>query len=261
MSAAFTDGANARYGDLAASTVLVTGGGSGIGAAIVAAFCAQGAHVAFLDVAEQASQALVESIGDKAGPRPRFLSCDLRSPEAVSQAVGAAEAAIGPIDILVNNAANDQRHSFNSMSAEGWDDCLAINLKHQFLTAKAVLPGMQLRGTGNIVNMTSTSFMVGVGGMPAYTAAKAGVIGLTRSIARDYGRFGIRSNAIAPGWIMTERQISLWLDEASEKRLLEDQAIKAKLYPEDIASLVLFMASRASGAITGQTIVADAGHL
>ncbi|MCB9992783.1 MAG: SDR family oxidoreductase [Hyphomicrobiaceae bacterium] len=260
MSAAFTDGADAHYGDLKDRAVLITGGGSGIGAAIVEAFCGQGSRVAFLDVADAPSEALVARIGG--GPQaPRYFHCDLKSPEAVADAVRQAEVAIGPIDVLINNAANDQRHTFESMSAEEWDGCIAINLKHQFLTAKAVLPGMRDRKRGTIVNMSSTSFMIGVGGMPAYTAAKAGIIGLTRSISRDFGPDGIRCNAIAPGWIMTERQLSLWLDEAGEKWLMENQSIKAKLYPEDIASVVLFMASRASGAITGQTIIADAGHL
>lgn len=260
MSKAFTDGAAASFGDLEGKAVLVTGGGSGIGAALVMAFAAQGARVCFLDIAVAASEALVERVAASA-VRPVFIACDLTRPGEVFGAVDRARTLVGPVDVLVNNAANDQRHKLSDLTPEQWDRILATNLSHQFLVAQRVLPDMQARGEGAIVNMTSTSFMVGVGGMPAYTAAKAGIIGLTRSIARDYGPFGIRCNAVAPGWIMTDRQRTLWLTPESERRLLEDQCIKATLEPEDMAPVVLFLASRASASITGQTIIADAGVL
>ena len=241
--------------------MLVSGGGSGIGAAIVEAFCGQGARVAFLDIAEAPSLALAERLASATGGKPMFLRCDLRDESQIASALAQIVSALGGVDVLVNNAANDQRHKLEGLTLADWNDCFSTNLTHQFLLARAVLPDMRARGEGSIVNMTSTSFMVGQGGMPAYTAAKAAVIGLTRSIARDYGLFGIRCNAVAPGWIMTERQVRLWLNEQAERRLIEDQCLKAKLYPEDLAPVVLFLASRVSAAITGQTLIADAGKL
>ena len=148
-----------------------------------------------------------------------------------------------------------------TMSPEEWDRCLAINLAHQYYTARIVLAGMKLRKAGTVINMSSTTPLVGAGGMSAYSAAKAGIIGLSRGIARDYGIYGIRCNVVAPGWIMTERQLKLWYTEAAGEKLIDRQCLKDKLYPDDIAEVIMFLASGVSAAITGQTIVADAGYL
>jgi D-xylose 1-dehydrogenase len=261
MSTAFVGSVVAAYSDLAGRHALVTGGGSGIGAAVVAAFARQGARVTFLDVNDEASTALVGEIGGQGRAAPRYIHCDLAAPDAVEQAIADAESASAPIDILVNNAANDSRHTLDELTPAEWDQCLSINLAHQFFTARVVLAGMKRRRAGVLVNMSSTTPLVGAGGMSAYSAAKAGVIGLSRGIARDYGVYGIRCNVVAPGWVMTERQLKLWYTEAAGEKLLDRQCLKAKLYPEDIAQVVMFLASAASGAMTGQTIVADAGYL
>ncbi|MDQ0392069.1 SDR family NAD(P)-dependent oxidoreductase [Labrys monachus] len=250
-----------RYASLRARAVLVTGGGSGIGAALVRAFCEQGARVGFLDIAAAPSESLVRAIAGDGLPPPVFMPCDLRDIDALRQAVAAMKTAIGPISVLVNNAAHDERHDWADVTPAYWDERFAVNLRHQFFAAQAVIDDMKADGGGSIINFTSTSWMVGVGGMAAYTAAKSGVIGLTRSLARDLGPFGIRCNAVAPGWVMTERQVSLWLTPESEKRLLEDQCLKFKLVPEDMAPLTLFLAADDSRAITSQTFVADAGLL
>ena len=161
--------------------------------------------------------------------------------------------------MLVNNAARDDRHPFDTVTPEYWDERFAVNLKHQFFAAQAVYPMMKQAGGGSVINMGSTSWMVGQGGMAAYTAAKSAVLGLTRSLARDWGPDNIRVNSIAPGWIMTERQISMWLDAAGEQELMTRQCLKRKLYPDDIARVVLFMAADDSSAMTNQSYIVDGG--
>ena len=161
--------------------------------------------------------------------------------------------------MLVNNAAHDERHKFDTVTPEYWDDRMAVNLRHQFFAAQAVQPMMKAAGGGSIINFGSTSWMIGQGGMPGYTAAKAAVMGLTRGLARDFGPDNIRVNSIAPGWIMTERQITLWLDEAGERELMARQCLKRKLYPDDMARIVLFLAADDSSAMTNQTYIADGG--
>ena len=261
MSTAYVGSVVATYSDLAGRHALVTGGGSGIGAAIVAAFARQGTRVTFLDIADAASEGLVEKIRDGGHTEPRYVCCDLTDAEAIKQTIEEAEKKTGVVDILVNNAANDTRHALDTMTPEEWDQCLSINLSHQYFTSRIVLAGMKMRRAGTIINMSSTTPLVGAGNMPAYSAAKAGIIGLSRGIARDYGAYGIRCNVVAPGWIMTERQLRLWYNEAAGERLIERQCLKEKLYPEDIAEVIMFLASCASASITGQTIVADAGYL
>jgi D-xylose 1-dehydrogenase len=244
----------AVYPSLAGRVVLVTGGGSGIGAAIVEAFARQKAKVSFLDIDETASLR-------GTGTECHFEPCDVRDTAALRQAIDKVRRALGPITILVNNAARDDRHATAEVTSEYWDERMAVNLKHQFFAAQAVLPDMQAVGGGAIVNFGSVSWMVGQGGMVAYTAAKSAVLGLTRSLARDYGRHNIRVNAIAPGWILTERQRRLWLTPEAHARLLEAQCLKRELNGEDIARVVLFLASNEAGAITGQHYVVDGGRL
>jgi NAD(P)-dependent dehydrogenase (short-subunit alcohol dehydrogenase family) len=249
----------ASYPSLEDRVVLVTGGGSGIGASIVEHLCAQRARVAFLDIARAASQALVDAIGGRGLPAPCFIPCDLRDIGALRAAVGDVEARLGPIRVLVNNAAHDERHSIESVTPEYWDDRFAVNLRHQFFAAQAVVPGMAAAGGGSIVNFGSTSWLVGQGGMPAYLSAKAAIAGLTRALARDLGPRNIRVNCIVPGWIMTERQVTLWLTPEGEQELLRRQCLKRKLIPADIARVVLFFAADDSDACTNQSYVVDGG--
>jgi len=238
---------------------LVTGGGSGIGAAIVEHFCAQGARVAFVDIERAASEALVGAVAGRGHPAPLFLPGDLRDVAALRAAVAAARARLGPIRVLVNNAASDERHTIDQVTPEYWDERFAVNLRHQFFAAQAVYPDMAAAGGGSIVNLGSTSWVIGQGGMPAYLTAKSAVAGLTRALARDLGPKGIRVNCILPGWIMTERQVRLWLTPEGEAELLRRQCLKRKLLPEDIARVVLFFAADDSGACTNQSYIVDGG--
>ncbi len=253
------NGPYAIYPSLNDRSVFITGGGSGIGASLVRHFAAQGSKVGFVDIAVEPSRRLVEEIAAKGDPEPRFVECDLRDIEALRRAIAEVAAANGPITVLVNNAAHDERHAFDTVTPEYWDDRIAVNLKHQFFAAQAVHPMMKAAGGGAIVNFGSVSWMVGQGGMPGYTAAKAAVMGLTRGLARDFGPDNIRVNSIAPGWIMTERQVSLWLTPEGEAELMHRQCLKRKLYPDDMARIVLFLAADDSGAMTNQTYVADGG--
>jgi NAD(P)-dependent dehydrogenase (short-subunit alcohol dehydrogenase family) len=249
----------ASYPSLEDRVVFVTGGGSGIGASIVEHLCAQGARVAFVDILREPSAALVETIRGRDLPAPTFIPCDLRDIAALRWAVAETRTRLGPIRVLVNNAAHDERHSIESVTPEYWDDRFAVNLRHQFFATQAVVPGMAAAGGGSIINLGSTSWMVGQGGMPAYLSAKAAVAGLTRALARDLGPKNIRVNSVVPGWIMTERQITLWLTPEGEQELLRRQCLKRKLRPEDVARVVLFLASDDSDACTNQSYIVDGG--
>jgi NAD(P)-dependent dehydrogenase (short-subunit alcohol dehydrogenase family) len=246
----------AIYPGLRDKTVLVTGGGSGIGAEIVRHFAAQGCKVGFLDIDAQASTALVDELSAK-GAQIHFV--DLTDIPATREAIAEVRQALGAVAVLVNNAAHDERHKLEEVTPEYWDSRIAVNLRHQFFCAQAVVDDMRGLGGGAIVNMGSISWMIGKGGMAGYTASKSGVVGLTRSLARDLGPDNIRVNCIAPGWIMTERQIELWLDETGEREILDRQCLKRKLMPSDVASVVTFFASEAAGACTNQTYIVDGG--
>ena len=249
----------ARYPSLVDRGVLVTGGGSGIGASLVKQFAAQGARVAFVDIAAQVSQALAAELEGVHRHSPLYVQCDITDSEALAASIDAAEQAVGGISVLVNNAGNDQRHSFESVTPRMWDERMAVNLKHQFFASQRVFEGMKRRGHGAIVNFSSTSWVMGEGGYVCYTTAKAAIVGLTRSLARDFGESEVRVNAVLPGWVMTERQVALWLDEEGERMICERQAIKRKLYPDDIARMVLFLAADDSRMITGQSFIVDGG--
>ena len=248
----------ATYSDLEGKVVLVTGGGSGIGAEIVRRFGGQRARVGFLDIADEASRALEAEL-TAAGLAVRYERADVTDVPALQAAIGRVREALGPIDILVNNAAHDERHPTEAVTEAYWDDRIAVNLKHQFFAAQAVLPGMKAKGGGAIVNLGSNSWMIGQGGMAAYTASKSAVLGLTRSLARDYGPFGIRVNAVAPGWIMTERQLALWVTPEAEKEIAARQCLKRKLVPADVAKFVLFLASEEASGCTNQHYIVDGG--
>lgn len=249
---------SAVYSDLAGRTVLVTGGASGIGEAICRHFARQQSRVVLFDIQREAGEALAAELR-QAGGSADFHHVDLTDIRALQAGIARARDAHGPIEILINNAAHDERHATETVTPEYWDERIAVNLKHQFFAAQAVLPDMQAANRGAIVNFGSTSWMAGQGGMAAYTASKSGVIGLTRSLARDYGPYNIRVNAIAPGWIMTQRQIEKWLTPESEAELMRRQCLKRRLVPDEVARFTVFLASDEASACTAQHYVVDGG--
>jgi len=246
----------ARYPDLADRTVFVSGGASGIGAAFVTAFAAQGCRVAFIDVAEAAGSALAATL--PAG-RAHFAVCDVRDVAALRAAIAAAEAAFGAIRVLVNNAARDDRHAFADVTPAYWDDNQATNLRHHFFAAQAAAPGMAAAGGGAIINLGSVSWMRGRPHLVGYTTAKAAIAGLTRTLARELGGMNIRVNSIVPGAVATERQKALWLSPEEEQAFLDQQCLKFRLSEGDVARTALFLASDEARGITGQSVIVDAG--
>ena len=253
-----TKSAGAIYPDLEGKTALVTGGGSGIGAAIVRAFVRQKAKVGFIDIAEAASQALVDELGGQAAG-VRFAKADIRDIAALTAAIAALTEALGVADVLINNAANDERHATPDVTPETFDERIAVNLRHAFFAAQAVLPGMQSKGGGAIVNFSSTAWMVGNARMSVYSAAKAAVVGLTKSLAREFGPDNIRVNAIAPGAVITERQRRLWMSEKDIADFRARQCLDRSLLAEDVARLALFLAADDSAMITKQCFLVDGG--
>ena len=251
----------AVYPSLRDRVVLVTGGASGIGAEHVTQFARQGAKVAFLDIASEAAVSVIESLRHEGLPPPLYLPCDLTDIPALQAAAAQAARALGPITVLVNNAANDQRHGYQDVTVEYWDERMATNLRHQFFAIQAVAPMMRAAGGGSIVNFGSISWHANQGNMPAYTTAKAGIEGLTKGMARDLGPYGIRVNCVIPGWIMTQRQIDLWLTPEAEENLLRAQCLKTKLVPADVTRMVLWLASDDSRMCSSQLWVVDGGRL
>jgi D-xylose 1-dehydrogenase len=251
----------AIYPSLRDRVVFITGGASGIGAEHVAQFAAQGARVAFVDIADDAAQALVSKVEAAGHPTPLYRHCDLKDIAALQAAIADVRRTLGPITVLVNNAANDQRHRFEDVTVDYWDERLATNLRHQFFAIQAVAPMMRASGGGSIINFGSVSWHSLQGGMPAYTTAKAAVEGLTRGMARDLGPDKIRVNTVIPGWIMTERQITLWLTPEGERNLMQVQCLKEKLLPADVTRMVLWLASDDSRMCTAQLWVVDAGRM
>lgn len=251
----------ARFPDLQDRCVLVTGGGSGIGAAIVEGFVAQGARVAFLDIAEDDSRALVARLSPGAQHAPHYVACDLRQPDQITAAVAEVTAAFGPVGVLVNNAARDDRHEFDDLSAEDWDESQSINLRPHFLMAQAVAPGMRSLGGGSIINFSSIAYLLNMGELPAYAAAKAGIVGLTKSLAGRLGPDGIRVNAILPGMVVTERQLRLWLTEDGIAGMVDRQCLKRPLVAADMVGPCLYLASGCSAGMTAQAMIVDGGLL
>ena len=250
----------AVYPSLRDRVVFITGGASGIGAEHVAQFAEQGAKVAFVDIADDAAREVCARVEAAGHAMPFYQHCDLKDIDALRAAIAAVGERLGQITVLVNNAAHDQRHKFEDVTVEYWDERLATNLRHQFFAIQAVAPMMRAAGGGSIINFGLVSWHAAQGGMPAYTTSKAGVEGLSRGMARDLGPDGIRVNTVIPGWIMTERQIRLWLTPEGEENLLRSQCLKTKLVPADVTRMVLWLASDDSRMCTAQLWVVDAGR-
>lgn len=250
----------ATYQDLAGKTVFVTGGGSGIGGEFVRAFSAQGANVAFVSLPTDPGEQLALEVEKNTGNKPLFLPCDLRDVAAIKDAVQQAREAFGPIGVLINNAARDDRHDVTSLDEEGWDNSMAINLRPHYFTVQACADDMKAAG-GSIINMGSNSVNLGLAGYPAYVAAKAAIVGLTKALARELGEHNIRVNALIPGWVMTERQKQLWATPEAVDACLKEQSLKRTINKADIANAALFLASDASSMMSGQSMIVDGGRV
>lgn len=245
------------FPDLSGASVFITGGGSGIGASLTEAFLKQGAKVAFVQRSD--ASAFCDEMQQKTSNRPLFLPCDITDIAALQGAIAQASEAHGPVTILVNNAANDQRHATLDVTEDYWNWSMAINLKAYFFAIQAVVPGMKAAGGGSIINFSSISYMMGNAGYPIYTAANSGINGMTRSLAREFGPDRIRVNALAPGWVLTQKQKDMWVTPEGLAAHLERQCLKDTIDPEDIAGGCLFLASTASKMMTGQALVIDGG--
>jgi len=247
----------ATFHDLKGKSVYITGGGSGIGAALTDGFLAQGADVAFIGRSD--ASAFVAEMEAKHGRAPLFLQGDITDMDRLKDSIAQAGKAHGPVDILVNNAANDKRHSTAELTPDQWDTMLDINLKAYFFAVQAVTPAMQTKGAGSIINFSSISYMMGQAGYPAYMSANGAITAMSRAHAREFGPDGIRVNALAPGWVLTQKQLDKWATPEGLAAHLERQCLKTHLVPQDIVDAVLFLASDASRMMTGQCMVVDGG--
>jgi len=245
------------FHDLDGASVFITGGGSGIGAALTEGFLRQGSKVGFIGRSDASK--FVDQMEAETGHRPKFVQGDITDIPALKAAMEDCARLNGPITVLLNNAANDKRHRTEEVTEEFWDRAQAVNLKAYFFACQAAVEGMRAQGGGSIINFTSISYMMGNTGYPAYTTANSGLNGMTRSLAREFGPDKIRVNALAPGWVLTQRQLDMWAEPAALEAHLERQCLKEHLVPEDIVLSTLFLASSSSRMITGQTIVVDGG--
>ena len=248
-----------NYSDLRNKRVFISGGGSGIGASIVEHFCEQNSKVYFIDTDDKASKRLIDSIKKKKLKIPKFIECNILDINKLQNIIKKIISEKGPIHCLVNSAANDDRHTTEQVDEKYWDNRMSINLKHYFFAAQAVVKGMKKNKSGSIVNLSSVSWMLGEGDKVVYETAKSAVVGLTRSFAQEFGKYNIRTNSVIPGSIATERQIKHWLTPKYKKLILDSQALKRQLKPEDVSRLVLFLSSDQSSGCTKQSFVVDAG--
>ena len=250
---------SAVYRSLNGKIVLVTGGASGIGAAVVEAFFQQGSRVLFLDVQDKAASFLIQRLEHPQSMPPEYFHCDLNHIPELQSVLERILRSVPVIDVLVNNAGNDQRHKIEEVTSEFWDWCIETNLKHQFFMAQAVLPGMRRAKCGSIINMSSIGWVIPSTGIPVYVTAKAAIVGMTRALAHEVGMDGIRVNCVMPGAIVTEKQKRLWYTDEYKKQIMNRQALKREIQPEEVAKLILFLASDESLAITNQSFIIDAG--
>lgn len=251
----------AIYPSLENRVVVVTGGAGGIGEAMVEAFAIQKAQVLFLDIQDVAAEQLIQRLEANGRKTPVYYHCDVTDVEAIQKTAAGIVAQFPVVDVLVNNAGSDTRHSIEEVTSESWDRSMAVNLKHQFFVTQAFAPAMRQAGHGSIINIGSISWVIPSSGVPVYAAAKAAISGMTRVFAHEYGSDNIRVNCVMPGAILTERQKRLWLTDAYKAEILANQALKRMIHPEEVARLVLFLASEDSSAITNQNYVIDGGWI
>jgi NAD(P)-dependent dehydrogenase (short-subunit alcohol dehydrogenase family) len=245
----------ATYPSLRDQVAFVSGGATGLGAEFVTQLAAQGVRVGFVDVQDDAGHALAEGVGGL------YQHCDVRDIEALREAIAATGERLGPVTVLVNNAANDQRQSVETLSEAEWDEFMQVNLRHHFFATQAVVPMMRAAGRGSVVNLGSISAHIDLMDLPVYITAKAGIEGLTRTLARELGPHGIRVNCVLPGWVMTERQLEHWITPEAEAAIERNQCLPQKLYPADVARLVLWLAADDSRACTAQRWIVDGGWM
>lgn len=251
----------ATYPSLRGRSVFITGGATGIGAELVTQFALQGSRVAFVDLDAASGTALARVLGERTGLTPLFLPCDVGDVGALTAALGEAATTWGPVEVLINNAANDQRHKVEDVTVRFWDEKMAVNLRAHFFSTQAVAPAMKAAGGGSVINMGSMIWHAKLAESTGYAAAKAGIEGLTRTLAKDLGAWGIRVNCIVPGWVMTERQLRDWVTPAAERQIEESQCLPQRLMPADVARMALWLAADDSRMCTGQRWVVDGGWI
>jgi NAD(P)-dependent dehydrogenase (short-subunit alcohol dehydrogenase family) len=251
----------ATYPSLRGQVAFVSGGATGLGAEFVTQLTSQGVRVGYVDVQDDAGNALAETLARRGYPEPLYQHCDVRDVAALRDAIAVTGEQLGPVTVLVNNAANDERQSVETLSVPAWDDFLQINLRHHFFATQAVVPMMRKAGLGSVVNLGSISAHIDVTDLPVYITAKAGIEGLTRTLARELGPFGIRVNCVIPGWVMTERQLARWVTPEAEASIQRNQCLPQKLHPADVARLVLWLAAEDSRSCTAQRWIVDGGWM
>lgn len=251
-----------HYPSLANKVVFITGGATGIGASLVEAFCRQRSTVVFVDIQDEPAQALIERISNTEDAAvPHYFHCDLLQIDSLRSAIQTVSDHLGPIGVLINNAANDARHDFRTVSETYWNDCINLNMRHSFFAIQAVYEGMKALGGGAVINLGSMSWHERQGGMTGYTTSKAGLEGMTRGLARDLGADNIRINPLIPGWVMTERQLRDWVTEDTAEEIHRSQCLKQHLLPEHISAMALFLASDDSRMCTAQNFIVDGGWI
>jgi D-xylose 1-dehydrogenase len=251
----------ASYPSLHGQVAFVSGGATGLGAEFVTQLAAQGVHVGFVDLQDDAGQALAESLSERGFPEPLYRHCDVRDIAALREAIAETAARLGPVTVLVNNAANDVRHQVESLTVERWDELVQVNVRHHFFATQAVVPMMRSAGRGSVINLGSIAAHIDLMDLPAYITAKAGIEGLTRTLARELGPYGIRVNCIIPGWVMTERQLRDWVTPEAEASIERNQCLPQKVLPVDVARMVLWLAAEDSRSCTAQKWIVDGGWM
>ena len=255
-----TNNKYATYPSLKDKVIFITGGATGIGEVLVEAFSQQGARVMFVDIADAQAEKLISKLDDKVLHTPRYTHLDVTNLDALKALIEETDRTLGQLDVLINNVANDQRHSPLEIDPQSWRDCLAVNLDATFFACQAAIGQMKRHRRGNIINLSSINVLIGPKQMPGYVAAKSALNGLSKSLANQYGEYGIRVNTILPGWVVTERQQTLWLTPEAEREWQKNVALRGRLHPRQVANMALFLAADDSEMITGQQFVVDAGR-